>query len=201
MKNWDLLFHTIINLLKEDLAPFLTYHDWQHTEHVIQNAEYIARQEQLQEHEILLVKTAALFHDSGFISSSSEGHEEESIKIAEEKLPFFGYTNDEIEQISGMIRATAIPQKPNTKLECILADADLEYLGTDNFERLGNNLFLELKHTNPKLNTTEWNEIQIKFLKKHSFHTPYCIQNKTPIKEKNLNSLIQQRNGSKIHKI
>ena len=194
MKNWDLLCHTVINSLKENLAPFLTYHDWKHTEHVIRMAEFIAHKENMSNEDIVLLKTAALFHDSGFINSVSDGHEEASIQLAQDKLPQFGYVKNEIELIAGMIRATSIPQEPKTKLESILADADLEYLGTDNFERIANNLYLEIKHTNPNLSVTEWNEIQIKFLQKHQYHTSYCIQFRNPIKLKNLSILIEQKN-------
>jgi uncharacterized protein len=196
MKNWDLLYHTVIDTLIEKLAPFLTYHDWKHTEHVIKMAEYIAHQENIPEEDILLIKTAALFHDAGFMTSTGEGHEEESIRLAESKLPEFGYTNPEIEIIAGMIRATSIPQKPKTKLECVLADADLEYLGTDTFRYIGNKLYQEMKHTNQNLSLEKWNEIQIKFLQSHSYHTLYCIQNRTPEKQKNLELLIEQSNSS-----
>jgi uncharacterized protein len=195
MKNWDLLCHTIIILLVERLAPYLTYHDWKHTEHVIKIAEYIALQEQIPEDDILLIKTAALFHDLGFINSTIEGHEEESIRLAKIKLPKFGYTEQEIEIILGMIQATTIPQKPKTKLECILVDADLEYLGTDCYKYISNRLFQEMKYSNPDLSLEEWNEIQIHFLQSHAYHTPYCIQNRAPEKEKNLELLIQQRDS------
>lgn len=196
MKNWDLLCLTVINDLIEKLAPFLTYHDWKHTEHVIKMAEYIAHQENTPEEDILLIKTAALFHDAGFITAVSEGHEEESIRLAKTMLPEFGYTKQEIEVIAEMIRATTIPQNPKTKLECILADADLEHLGTDTFKFIGNKLYMEMKYTNPDLSLEEWNEIQIHFLQAHVYHTLYCILNRAPEKEKNLELLIQQRNCS-----
>ena len=125
MKNWNLLSNNVMNCLKARLSPFLVYHDWKHTQYVVKMAEYIALQEQINEDDILLIKTAALFHDGGFINNRSEGHEEDSIRFAENKLPAFGYTKKEIKIIVGMIRATIIPQKPKTKLECILADADL----------------------------------------------------------------------------
>lgn len=140
MENWNLLYNNIMDVLKSRLSPFLLYHDWKHTQHVLEMSEYIAIQEKVDEEGIRLIKTAALFHDAGFINNINEGHEEESIRLAAEKLPEFGYTKKEIEIISGMIRATAIPQRPKTKLECILADADLEYLGTNYFEPLGNKL-------------------------------------------------------------
>jgi len=194
MKNWDLLCHTIFDLLKENLSPFLTYHNWKHTEHVITMAEYIAQKENISDEDILLIKTAALFHDAGFINSISDGHEEASIQLAKNKLPQFGYTKNEIEIIERMILATAIPQEPKTKLECVIADADLEYLGTDNFERIGTNLYLEIKKSNPDLSITEWNDIQIKFLQNHQYHTSYCTSHRDPIKQKNLELLIAKKN-------
>ena len=196
MKNWNLLSVNVMDCLKARLSPFLVYHDWNHTQYVVKMAEYIALQEQMNEDDILLIKTAALFHDGGFITTRSEGHEEESVRFAENKLPAFGYTKKEIKIIVGMIRATIIPQKPKNKLECILADADLEYLGTNDFERLGNKLYLELKHYNPNLSSEEWNEMQINFLQSHFYHTAFCIQNRNAVKKMNLKGLIQQQKKS-----
>lgn len=191
MKNWNLLHADAINCLKEKLPPFLIYHQWEHTKQVMQVAELIALQENITNNEMILLKTAALLHDSGFITNLNEGHEEASVLIAEKKLPNYGYNKQEIDLIAGMIRATTLPQNPKTKLECILADADLDYLGTENYEHIRNKLYLELKHYNPELKLAEWNEIQINFLRSHSYHTPYCIKNRAPIKEKNLTKLIQ----------
>lgn len=192
MKNWNVLYGIVITILKEQLSPFLFYHHWEHTQHVLEKAEQIALYENVIEDDLLLIKTAALFHDAGFVNGINEGHEEESIRLAENKLPMFGYSKKEIDIISSMIRATKIPQKPKTKLECILADADLEYLGTDNFQHIGNKLYLELKHYNPNLSLDEWTVMQINFLQSHSYHTSYCIENRAPAKQKNLNRLIKQ---------
>lgn len=192
MKNWNLLYTNVMNCLKTQLSPFLIYHHWKHTQHVLEVAEYIAQQENITDKEMLLIKTAALFHDAGFINGVNEGHEDESIRFAEKKLPEFGYSKKEIEIIAGMIKATTLPQKPKNKLECILADADVEYLGTYNFERIGTKLYQELKHYNPTLSLEDWYEMQINFLQSHYFHTHYCIQNRTAIKEKNLKQLIHK---------
>lgn len=193
MKNWNLLYNNVMDCLKSRLSPFLIYHDWKHTQYVVKMAEYIAFQEQINEDDILLIKTAALFHDGGFINTRSERHEEESIRFAKNKLPQFGYTKKEIAIIVGIIRATIITQKPKTKLECILVDADLEYLGTDQFEHLGNKLYLELKHYNPNFSSEEWNTMQINFLQSHFYHTAFCIQNRAEVKEKNLKGLIERQ--------
>lgn len=193
MKNWNALYSSVLDNLKKQLSPFLMYHRWKHTQHVLEQAEQIALHEHITEDELLLLKTAALFHDAGFINGFYEGHEEEGVRMVENILPEYGYSKTEIEIIAGMIRATIIPQKPKTKLECILADADLEYLGTDKFEHLGNILYLELRHFHPNLSLDEWNEMQINFLQSHVYHTAYCIQRRAPLKQENLNRLIKKR--------
>jgi len=190
MKNWTALYEEVMQCLREKLAPTLVYHHWKHTEHVVEMAEYIAHQEYCTEEEILLIKTAALFHDAGFVNPIVDCHEDEGIRYAEKKLPEYGYSKHDIALITGMIHATKIPQMPKNKLEAILADADLEYLGTDNFIYIGNKLYQELKHENPTLSIEEWNAIQIKFLQEHVYHTHYCQRHRAEKKEKNLQLLL-----------
>lgn len=193
MKNWNDLYTEVMTCLKEKLSPRLVYHHWKHTEHVVEMAEFIARKEYCNEEEIILVKTAALFHDAGFVNPITDNHENESIRFAQKRLPEYGYAKYEIDQIVGMIHATKIPQKPQNKMERILADADLEYLGTDNFIYIGNKLYQELKYDNPDLSIKEWNEIQIKFLESHVYHTHYCLQHRAEKKEQNLQSLLKNQ--------
>ena len=193
MKNWPKLQQHVITCLQEKLSPLLEYHHWKHTVRIIEMAEFIGRKENCNENEILLIKTAALFHDLGFINPIVDSHEDESIRLAQQMLPKFGYSNSEIMLINGMIQATKIPQNPTNKLETILADADLEYLGTDDFIFTGNKLFQELKHENPNLSIDEWNKIQIKFLQKHHYHTKYCLEHRAAKKEQNLQRLLQNQ--------
>jgi uncharacterized protein len=86
MKNWDLLYANVMDCLKTGLSPFLFYHDLKHTQHVIESAEYIAIQENVTVEDIHLIKTAALFHDTGFIQGFNHRHEEESIRFAQKKI-------------------------------------------------------------------------------------------------------------------
>lgn len=191
MKIWKNLFAFMQNYLQTQLPPFLTYHDWKHTAHVIEMAEKIALYEHLSQTNIQLIKTAALFHDAGYIKGINKGHEEESCTMVKEILPHYGYSSKEIAQIIGMINATKVPQHPKTKLECILADADLEYLGTADFKPRGDKLLEELQYFHPELTRKEWDKIQVEFLKTHFFHTNYCILNRNPTKEKHLQLLLQ----------
>ena len=64
-----------------------------------------------------LLRTAALFHDAGFITTY-KGHEAESCRLAHEFLPRFDYEPRQIVLICGMIEATSHPPKaPKNKLE------------------------------------------------------------------------------------
>jgi len=136
-----------------------------------------------------LLNLAALWHDTGYIRTY-KNHEEESCNLARLYLPEYGVPSADIEKICGMIMATKIPQLPKTKLEEILADADLEYFGTSDFNSIADSLFKELQHINPLFTETAWNQAQISFLKKHHYFTHFCKEFKEPIKMKHLEKLI-----------
>jgi adenylate cyclase len=183
--NFDLIEKKILKMLKNGLSTTLYYHGYPHTIDVINNVKYIAEKENITKEDIHLLKMAALFHDLGFLEAYT-GHEAVGCKMAREMLPQYAVPNEDIEQICAMIMTTKVPQTPKTLLEKILCDADLLYLGTDDFDKTGNSLFTELKE-NGKLKTMlEWNQLQAEFLKKHKFHTQYMIENYTKKKEENL---------------
>lgn len=118
--------------------------------------------------------SAALFHDSGFLVQS-KGHEKISCDFARQYLPEFGYSEEQINKICGMIMATKIPQSPTNKLEEILAEADLDYLGRDDFFIIGNKLFNELSFYGIINSEEEWNKIQERFLENHHYFTDTAI--------------------------
>ncbi len=109
--------------------------------------------------------------------------------MAVAELPQFDISPEEIRKICGMIMATKIPQEPSTLYEKILADADLEYLGTDSFYETSELLYRELLHKQPKLSRQQWNEIQVNFLSSHTYHTNYCKVHCEPIKAAHLEAL------------
>lgn len=191
MSRFDELYEKILRDLEKNLPEFLTYHDLNHTKLVLGKAIFLGEKEQISDEELLLLKIAALYHDTGY-KVSNENHEAESCKIAESELPDFGFNSDEIGQICEMIMATKIPQQPKTALEGILADADLEYLGTDEYDFISQKLYNEVKHFRPDLTEKQWFEIQIGFLSKHHYHTEFCKKNREPKKSENLQK-IQER--------
>lgn len=182
------IYRHVIDRLDSELPEFLTYHSVAHTKYVVDRSEYIARKEGLSEEDIFKIKVAAVYHDVGFVKSNLE-HEIIGCNIARKELPSFGFNENEIEEICGMIMATRIPQRPHNIREMVLADADLEYLSTKNFKAVGDRLYQELLHYNPNLSRQDWNEIQISFMDRHHYHTPYCRHYKEFRKRRNLELL------------
>lgn len=176
--------HTIYREILAKLPQHLTYHNLGHTAYVLDQVIFLAKESNVSEKDLHLLKLAALFHDTGFIDNP-KNHEEKGCKIAESYLRD-SYSEEELDIIYGMIMATKIPQSPKTPLEDILADADLEYLGTDLFEKIGETLFEELKHFNPDFTEQAWDELQLVFMQKHHFHTDYCRKYREPKKQENL---------------
>ncbi|MCD6366432.1 MAG: HD domain-containing protein, partial [Bacteroidales bacterium] len=160
----------ILTKLEKGLPKNQYYHNMKHTIDVINQAELIARGEDCTDEEILILKTAALFHDSGFIISYDD-HEEQGIKLAKEILPQFKYSQEQIQLIGEIIYATKFPPNPKTKLQRIICDSDLDYLGREDFVPVSNELFKELSVRGKVKSIEEWNNIQIKFLQSHQYYT------------------------------
>lgn len=181
----------VINMLENGLPAWYYYHNSFHTKYVMEKAVEIGLHSDCSREELDLLTTAALWHDTGYLVIY-KGHEAESCRLANQYLPQFGVSECAISAINGMIRATIIPQKPANLLEQILADADLEYLGTDRAAELSDKLFLELQCLNPAFTRNLWNQEQIRFLSKHHYFTNYCLLHKEPTKIKYLESLTKQ---------
>ena len=177
----------ILNEL-DRLAPALTYHGKHHTLDVTAVVERLCVVENVSKKDTILVLTAALLHDIGFLRHYNN-HEEHSCRIAQEWLPQFNYTEGSVKKICGLIRATKIPQSPQTPLERILCDADLDYLGRDDFYTIGQTLFQEMK-TLQLIDTEEnWNAMQIRFLENHHYFTATNQRERAAIQEKHLEEL------------
>ncbi|AUC80767.1 HD domain-containing protein [Lacinutrix sp. Bg11-31] len=188
--NFTEIYNHVLAILNAKLPSYLTYHNTNHTLYILENAIYIAHKENVSKPDLYLLKIAALFHDTGFIYSY-DTHEEKSCEIAKNELKKFNVSNEDISTICNIIRATKVPQNPKTLLENILADADLEYLATTNFKKVGDKLFEELKHFKPQTTRKKWNATQIKFIKNHHYHTSFCKHYKEHRKQKNLNLLLK----------
>jgi uncharacterized protein len=175
----------ILEKLKNELPAYLSYHSVEHINDVYTACESIGKEEGVTGRDMLLLLTAALFHDSGFLRDQKE-HEKASCTIAKEYLPQYNYTADDVERICGMIMATKIPQKPHNLMEQILCDADLDYLGRNDFFTIGDRLFAELSMYDIISTEDEWNKLQVGFLEKHHYFTKTSINLRKKKKDEHL---------------
>ena len=185
----------IINKLSKELPRHLSYHSVDHIQDVYTAAEQIGKQEGITETDMKLLLTAAWYHDSGFLKGAKE-HEDESCRIVQATLPGYGYTPSQIEKICGMIMATKIPQSPKNHLEEILADADLDYLGREDFFTIGDKLYNELCVFGFINTEAEWNQLQVKFLERHHYFTKSALALRQQKKEEHLKQVKNKLNNS-----
>ncbi len=181
----------ILDKLGRELAPHLSYHNTDHIKDVCRVAEQIGRLEDISEYDMDLLLTAAYYHDSGYLKGAAN-HEEESCRIARTTLPDFDYSKEEIDQVCGMIMATKIPQSPETYLEKIIADSDLDYLGRDDFFPISEKLFKELSYLGVIKTADEWNRVQVAFLENHHYFTPTSLNLRDAKKHENLEQIKQK---------
>lgn len=189
MIKYDDLDEFILDKLEVELPKHLYYHNLKHTIDVVIGVEIIGTEEGVTEEELLLLKTAGLFHDSGQIYGS-RGHEEKSCVIAREFLPQYGYSEQQIQIICDIIMATKLPPQPKNLLQQIICDADLDYLGRRDFIPVSQTLYQELKVQNLIGSENDWNKLQIKFLTVHQFFTQTARTMRQVNKEKQIERLM-----------
>ena len=186
-----------IDLLEQnEFISKLKYHGPHHTLDVMRASERIGIAEGIGKEDLMLVKLAALFHDSGFLNKY-ENNEFEGAKLAKRELPRYGFTDDHVDTVVNMILATKIPQDPKTHLEEILCDADLDYLGRDKeeFDKISSSLANELIDMKILKSMEQWDPIQIKFLESHTYYTKTCINDRRPNKIERLREIKDRLQG------
>jgi len=160
----------ILDKLEKELPDYLYYHNVKHTVDIVTEVELIGWGEGCSDEEILLLKTAGLFHDAGH-TVAYDNHEYHGTVLAREMLPKFNYSEDQINRICEIIMATKLPPRPNNLLEEIICDSDLDYLGRSDFIPVSNTLYEELKAQNKIGALNDWNKLQVKFISGHQYFT------------------------------
>ncbi|WP_262325466.1 adenylate/guanylate cyclase domain-containing protein [Carboxylicivirga litoralis] len=178
----------ILNKLETELEDGMFYHNKAHTQDVLTQVEIIARGEKVSSEDLLLLKTAALLHDIGFIVEY-HNHEDNSIRFAKEVLPTYQYHDYQIDQVIELINVTRVGHRPKNYLEKILKDADLDYLGRADFISISDNLFKELNQHNGTMTLDEWNRLQHDFIADHTYFTSTARGLRQVNKERQLQKL------------
>ena len=180
------------DVLKGDQYPNYAYHTYEHTCQVVEAAEEIGRKTGLTEPELAMIEMAAWMHDLGYLHTYL-GHEDESMRMAEEHMGQIGVPDSDQKRILGMIDATRLTQEPRNLLEEVLKDADLYNLSLpealENSQRIREEwrVFCDRTFTDE-----EWDEFNYRFFKDYEYYTPYARELLGPRKKTNTKELKKQ---------
>lgn len=181
----------VLGRLEKELPPDLYYHGIHHTrDDVLPAVERLARLEKLSAEETLLLRTAALYHDTGYIEDYYN-NEEIGLRIAYETLPYFSYSPADIEIIGRIIMVTRLPQCPQNLLEQIICDADMDSLGRKDFFIVSHRLRLELTVYEGPVSLLDWYPRQLKFLEAHHYFTAGARHLREAGKQNNIREIKQ----------
>ena len=186
----------ILNRLKTELPSNLYYHSFEHTFDVLRICEMYGNEEGLNNEDLSLLCTAALYHDSGFVIGY-ENHEAISVEIANNALKNFGYSSKQIKTVRHIIMATMTMYQPVDLMQQIMCDADLDYLGREDYFFIAQKLKVELVERGFLSDEKDWLTLQIHFLKKHQYYTKSAILLRNEQKQKNYQELLNELNGIK----
>lgn len=180
----------ILEQLTRRLPPELTYHSAEHTIEVFEITVELAKFEHRAERELELLALAASFHDAGFLVRR-RNHEAVSASIAEQELPRFGYSPEDIDFVLGLIRDTQLlptargPRAiPSHELSQYLLDADVGNFGREDFFEK-----LTLVAAEEGWSIQEGRKRALALLRAHDWYTRSAAHYLEPQKLRNLQAL------------
>lgn len=169
--DFEQMRENILTRLRSLLPDTVVYHDVPHTINVEKAVTRYAKLEGVDSESILLARTAALFHDAGYIYSN-KNNEDFGINMAKSILPEYGYSSIQIEIITNIIESTKTSVEPRNLLEKIMCDADHDYLGRPDYYAIANKLRQEYENEDRFMTDIEWIKFQLHFLENvHQFYT------------------------------
>lgn len=182
------------------LHPTLLYHSTEHTLDVLEQCERIASVEGLiNARELFLLRVAALYHDTGFLNGYAN-HEAESCRIFLADAAQYTFSEADKTTVQHLIMATRLPQQPATLAEQIICDADLDYLGRPDFLKLGDRLRREFLSHGIVADNEGWQDLQLRFLHAHQYHTASSQLLREPVKQLHLQECVRERELSRREK-
>lgn len=188
MKGKDIKIE-LYGMIQKDLPKDLTYHGIHHTIDVHNVCKFYIDHYDIKGKDAELLELAAVAHDMGFIETY-KNHEIKGSEMVSVIMKKYKYSKADIDLVVELILATQIPQAPKSFLAKIICDADLDYLGRNDFESIGATLKKEWINYNIFPNLDEdFDKIQIGFLQGHQYHTDYAQDHRNPVKLDHLEHL------------
>lgn len=171
------------------------FHNLEHTRNVVMRTGEMACYFQLPEEETIIVLLAAWFHDTGYLFTNPQIHEEKSVEILCDFLKDKSVTDEFMKKITDCVLATKFPTKPTNLLQSIVCDADTFHLGTDDFIHFNNKVCNEFKQRNILDNDEEFFQKTVGLMHIHRYHTSFGEDFLETKKKENIKALIQRHSS------
>ena len=162
----EVVFNDILTKLPESIH----FHRLEHARKIYNHSFLLCRSEGIEQEGRLLIRTAALMLFTG-LTKNYHNFESRSAVICREILPDFSYSEKQVDRICNLILATKLPFKPNNRLENILIDARMDYIGWPDYTRVIKDLFKELTATGSNINGQQFKKQQQELLFNFEYYT------------------------------
>ncbi len=179
----------VTELFNNNKNPALVFHNLDHTKSVVERTKEIAGHYYLSENDMLVVYVAAWFHDTGYMFTDAEHHEEKSVELMKEFMKNFSEDETLLQMIEECILATRPPLQHDTLLKQIICDADTYHFGTKEFKDTNKKVWEEFNYRGTVMSEKEWAVKTIDLLENHEFFTKYCKDTLQEKKEKNMKKI------------
>jgi len=192
-------------LFSKEVPKEFSYHNFNHTSNVVAALDKMSKKAQLDDERKEILYIAAYFHDLGF-TKDPDNHEEHSKKIAQEFLIENNYPPQKIDQVLKCIDATKMDWKGDDHLCCIIKDADLSGLASNDYENISENLRKEMSFREDKdIDQNIWIEKNIEFLNEHEYLSKEGkelfqegkLSNLTKLKSRDISHKAKKKNKNK----
>jgi class 3 adenylate cyclase len=159
----------IIKLFDDEAPPNLYFNNGSLVRNMSNQVELLARAETLPDEEFVNLKLASLFLLTGYISDYDKPMEA-SMRLVEELLPKYGFSQENIESTNTIIR-NSYNDRHESLSDHVMHDARYDYFGRVDYIKLTEKLFRERTEYGKQSDRKAWIEFQIQQLSDHDFIT------------------------------
>ncbi len=160
---------TVIKMFDEEAPPDLYFHNSGLLKNVCSQVDLLSNAEFLGDEDYIRLKLAAMFLFTGYISDY-ENPDAASCRMAEEMMPGFGFSDEDLLKTKQLIMSSGSGQHESLA-DKILYDSRFDYLGRVDYIRLIEKLIKEETQYGKVTDKKTWVRDQRKLLSEHEFLT------------------------------
>jgi hypothetical protein len=159
----------IIKLFDDEAPLNLYFNNASLVRNISNQVELLSRAENLPDDEFVNLKLASLFLLTGYISDYDKPMEA-SLRLVEEMLPKYGFSQENINSANRLIRNSYFDLQESVS-DNVMHDARYDYMGRVDYIKLTEKLFRERTEYGKHSEKEAWVELQIQQLSHHDFIT------------------------------